>query len=327
MASSPARPPPPDAASLDRSRSPLVGAVRFSENFWFEAPSGGWRNAFSWLPPEPVPLRAVIILFHGYGEHALRYQPLGEAWAQQGLAVYAMDHARHGHNLDNTGFTGMRRLPFANLVGDAVGFIEYVHGRHAAAPFFLMGHSMGGLVALLAALRVQERHRSLGGFRGMVLSAPALRVGGQGLVPRHSVYSPAWQALTRLLDTLSAGFWPNTGAPTAQCTTTKGFGEANDADERHFGGMICAGWGVQFVDASEYALSRAAEVRCPFYICHGGADVVVLPAGTAALHARASTPAADKEKVVYPSLLHEALNEPQRHEVMEDMLRWVRSRL
>ena len=91
--------------------------------------------------------------------------------------------------------------------------------------------------------------------------------------------------------------------------------------------MICAGWGVQFVDASEYALSRAAEVRCPFYICHGGADVVVLPAGTAALHARASTPAADKEKVVYPSLLHEALNEPQRHEVMEDMLRWVRSRL
>lgn len=171
----------PKRRSLEKlagSASPLVDAVRFSRNFWFRAP-GGWRNAYAWLPAAGTPVRATVVILHGYGEHALRYQPVGEAWAVEGLAVYAIDHAGHGENPCHGGFFGMRTVPIDSLVEDALAFARHVSTElQPGAPFFLMGHSMGGMLSFLAAIQAQDWP----GFRGILLSAPTFRLGGQGLV-------------------------------------------------------------------------------------------------------------------------------------------------
>jgi alpha-beta hydrolase superfamily lysophospholipase len=167
---------------LAGSASPLVDAVRFSRNFWYKAPNG-WRNAYAWLPPAGRPIRGTLALFHGYGEHALRYQPLGEAWAKEGFAVYAMDHAGHGENPSNGGFFGMRTVRFESLVEDALAFARHVSTElQPGAPFFLMGHSMGGMISFLAALDAHDWPN----FRGLILSAPTFKLGGQGLVRASS---------------------------------------------------------------------------------------------------------------------------------------------
>ena len=94
MAEDAAEPRRRSAAEVAGSSSPLVDAVRFSRNFWFRAPGDGWRNAYAWLPEADAgAVSAVVVLLHGYGEHALRYQPVGEEWAKHGVGVYAIDHA------------------------------------------------------------------------------------------------------------------------------------------------------------------------------------------------------------------------------------------
>ena len=192
------------AEELATSASPLVDAVRFSRNFWFKSSDDGWRNAYAWTPPEGTPIKASVILFHGMGEHALRYQPVGEAWAKEGFAVYALDHAGHGENPCNKGFFGLRKVSISAMVDDAVAFARHISTEvHPGTPFYLMGHSMGGLIAAQAGLRTQEWE----GFKGIVFSAPALRLAGQGLVPRHSVYVPFWANVACFLDAVSAGYW------------------------------------------------------------------------------------------------------------------------
>lgn len=316
--------PPPTrrtAAALASSASPLVDAVRFSRNFWFRAPHG-WRNAYAWLP-EARP-SAVLVLLHGYGEHALRYQRVGEAWAAEGIGVYAMDHAGHGENPCNRGFWGMRDVHFTTLVEDAFAFAKHVSTElHAGMPFFLMGHSMGAIVAVLAAISAQK----WAAFHGLLLSSPAIRLAGQGIVPRDSLYDPLWMRVACLLDKFSAGFWPNSGAPVEQCTLEPGFADRNRSDCKHFGGMICVGFGRRFVAASQMAASCLAELHCAILVMHGSADTVALPLGSTWIMERASTPPRRKTLHVYKGGLHEILNTDQRADVMRDVTTWIRSRL
>jgi alpha-beta hydrolase superfamily lysophospholipase len=91
--------------------------------------------------------------------------------------------------------------------------------------------------------------------------------------------------------------------------------------------MICVGFARRFIQSTSDAASRRAELRCPFFIVHGGADTISLPAGSALLHEGASTPKDMRQRKEYPGGLHEMLNSDQRETVMQDVMGWVRSRL
>src|SRR3954447_18147573 len=110
--------------------------------------------------------RYVVLLSHGYGEHARRYDHVAEALVADGAVVYAPDH--HGHGRSD----GERAL-----ADDLEGAVEDLHlvaeaaqAENAGPPTVLIGHSMGGLIAA----RYGQRYGSE--LRALVLSGPA--VGG-----------------------------------------------------------------------------------------------------------------------------------------------------
>jgi alpha-beta hydrolase superfamily lysophospholipase len=63
------------------------------------------------------------------------------------------------------------------------------------------------------------------------------------------------------------------------------------------------------------------SITLPVLVLHGGADTVAQPAGSKMIHARVSS--TDKDLKIYPELYHEILNEPEREEVMTDILAWL----
>ena len=104
----------------------------------------------AWLPAGEV--RAALLVVHGLGEHGGRYRGLAERFVAQGYALYAPDHLGHGRSAG-------RRLVlerFTDYTGPLAIFAAMVRRWQADKPLFLVGHSMGGLIALLHLPEHQE---------------------------------------------------------------------------------------------------------------------------------------------------------------------------
>merc|ERR1712080_90262 len=71
---------------------------------------------------------------------------------------------------------------FDVFINDCVKIIHFVEAKFPDLPYFLFGHSMGGLIAAQATLKLQERRPSWK-CKGVVLSAPAFRSQGNWLAP------------------------------------------------------------------------------------------------------------------------------------------------
>src|SRR4051812_2586618 len=114
----------------------------------------------AWLPEgEP---RAVIVLAHGASEHGGRYAWTGEELTRRGYAVYAIDHRGHGRSAGDRAVIDRMR----NAVEDLHTLVERAARAHPGRPLVLLGHSMGGAVALA----YTAEHE--GGPDALVLSGP-----------------------------------------------------------------------------------------------------------------------------------------------------------
>lgn len=124
----------------------------------------------AWPVEDP---RAVVVVAHGAGEHAGRYEALAGALGAAGYAVYADDHVGHGR-------TGLAAGSFGSLgpgqnrgaLAALVQVIESVRDRYPGVPLVLLGHSWGSLLSQ----QVLARHSGL--LHGLVLSGTTLAVPG-----------------------------------------------------------------------------------------------------------------------------------------------------
>ena len=128
---------------------------------WLEMPDGQPLRLHDWPLPQA---RGGVLIVHGLGEHAVRYDRLARWFNTLGYAVRAWDQRGHGQS---PGPRGVLNHP-----DDLLADLSVVHADYArtlgAAPL-LLGHSMGGLVALRAVLDERVIPQAL------VLSSPALR--------------------------------------------------------------------------------------------------------------------------------------------------------
>ena len=126
--------------------------------------SRGRIHHTAWLPDGDV--RAVVVFCHGgFGEHLGLYEPLGRRLAADGIAVHALDAVGHGRS------DGERdlMLTWDDYVDDARTLAELARAQHPDRPLVLMGHSGGGVAALLLAQRSPDLAQAL------VVSAPPAR--------------------------------------------------------------------------------------------------------------------------------------------------------
>jgi alpha-beta hydrolase superfamily lysophospholipase len=130
-----------------------------------------------WGPAEPA---AVILAFHGYGDHGRStFAAAAADWEARGIATLAVDQRGFGRSASRGRWPGAEAL-----VADAVVISAQVRARYPCVPLIVVGHSMGGGIVLAAAAQGLEAD-------GIVLAAPAIW-GGKYLNPAYR--AAAWTA-------------------------------------------------------------------------------------------------------------------------------------
>jgi alpha-beta hydrolase superfamily lysophospholipase len=66
---------------------------------------------------------------------------------------------------------------------------------------------------------------------------------------------------------------------------------------------------------------RVTELTLPLLVMYGTGDELVPPEGSVMVHERAGS--ADKRIISYEGLYHEILNEPERAQVVGDLIAWL----
>lgn len=234
-----------------------------------------------------------VLVVHGLGEHSGRYERTGAMLAEAGLNVTSFD-------LVGFGATGGPR-------GHIDSWSEYLdqvqrHLEPLARPSVLLGHSMGGAIALEYALSERPQPDYL------VLSAPALGGGA------------AWQ---RKLAPISAKLAPRLQVPNAlkgeQLSRDPAVGEAYFADPLVLV-KSSASLGAALFASMDRSRAALHSLRLPTLVLHGGLDTIVPPDSTVPL-------AAVAERRLLPKLRHEIFNEPEGPEVVAEVIAWLRSQI
>ena len=256
--------------------------------------------AQAWLPDRHP--RSVIVVAHGLGEHSGRYAGLAEALVGAGHAVYAYDQRGHGRSPGARANIGR----FEHLVSDFGAFAGRAARQHPDAPVFLLGHSMGGAVAFATALRLP------GAVRGVVLSAPALAA--------TDTASGTRKLLARLLSTVApnAGVWRIDASAISRDPVVV---RAYTSDPLVHHGSVPARTVVELLDAMAGFLFQAPKLRLPTLVLHGTRDALVPVDATRPVYQ-----ALDAQKRTikyYEGLYHEVFNEPERAQVVADLLHWL----
>lgn len=254
----------------------------------------------AWLPDGDP--RAVVLLFHGLGEHSGRYQYLAGSLVGAGCAVHALDHRGHGRSDGKRVF--VKR--YAEFQADLLQFRTLVEGQHPGSPLIVLGHSMGGNLAMGHVLDHQA------GVAGLALSGAALQI--------PSDVSPALRTVAGVLAKIAPGLRPQ-GLDASAISRDPDVVAQYRADPLVFTGKISAGLAGALFESIDGFQRRFAELRLPLLVMHGTDDKLVPVSSSHALEAAAVN--ATVTTHYYDGLFHEIFNEPERDRVIGDLIAWL----
>lgn len=137
-----------------------------------------------------APRRGVAVLLHGLGESSLGFAHLLAAPAFEGWQLLAIDLPGYGRSIST-------EEPHRGLAHHAETLVEWLAGL--GRPPVLIAHSMGAVVALLAAERAPERIRAILDIEGNVAAGDCRYSGHIARIPERQ-WVP--DGLARLRDTV-----------------------------------------------------------------------------------------------------------------------------
>lgn len=249
--------------------------------------------------------KAVVVLVHGYGEHIGRYEYVAAALNRAGYTVIGADHRLHGRS------EGLPRA-YVTKIDQLVDDLKLVwdKAKHPDKPTFMLGHSMGGLVAACFALRHQDE------MQGLVTSGAAL--------PSRESISVTLISAVRLI-AKTAPWVPSLRIYGRSLSHDPQIAASYDSDPLNHHGAMKAATLWACVKAGGDAIQHAHTLKIPLLMLHGGKDRVVPNKATQTFFERAGVQ--DKTLKIYPGLFHEIFNEPEKDEILQTVVTWLDAHL
>ncbi len=248
--------------------------------------------------------KANILIVHGLHEHCLRYAHVAEALNKIGLNVFTFDLRGHGQS----------EGPKVNIksVDEYREDVEIVYQSIPKdIPFFILGHSMGGLI-VTDFLLFNERNN----VNGVILSGPALEVGED--------ISYFLIKIVNLLGSILPNL-PTQKLDVKLVSRDPVEVEKYAADQLNYLGGTKAGLGKALLERIGEIKPKFQNFNYPVLIMHGGADKITNIKGSKQLFTDAKS--IDKTYKEWEGAYHEIFNETNKAEVIEYMTDWVEKRI
>jgi alpha-beta hydrolase superfamily lysophospholipase len=257
-------------------------------------------------PGQGAPARGVVLIVHGLGEHAGRYDHVANALSNWGFEVCAYDQRGHG---ESTGVPGT--LPSNSaLLDDLAEVMDDTRQQYPRLPLILLGHSLGGLVASrFVSLNMRK-------VEALVLSSPALDAG--------------LGAFQKLLLKVLPGIAPNLRVANGLDATFISRDPQVVKDylaDRLVHNKISPRLGQFIATAGPATVATAEKWRTPTLLMYAGADKLVNPEGSRRFAELAAQSKAVKPGTVtakcFDGYYHELFNELQPAPVFEMLKTWL----
>ena len=258
----------------------------------------------TWTPN--VEPRGAVVLSHGFGEHARRYDHVARRFGEAGLVTYALDHRGHGRS----GGRRVRVRRLSEYTDDFATLVGIADREHPGLTRTVLGHSMGGGIALAYASEHGPDYDLL------VLSGPAIAA-QDGVKPLLAVVGKVVGAVlprvpVQQLDANAVSRDPDVVAD-------------YNADPQVWHGKVPAGVARALLLVGQSMPQRAQALTKPLLVVHGSDDRLIPARGSERLVERGASE--DVHLKIYPGLFHEVFNEPERDLVLDDVVSWIEARL
>jgi alpha-beta hydrolase superfamily lysophospholipase len=262
--------------------------------------------------------RGALLVIHGLGEHSGRYRELAEQAMKLKLDVHLMDLRGHGRSTGTRGH-------FASLdehhqdIGAWISHLVSSGALRGDLPCFLLGHSLGGLIALTF-IPKYARGPLNPELSGLCLSAPAV---GLPWNPLRAMEGKLARRLPRFLQSLHVP----TGISSESLTHDKRELELYLADP------LVHRW---ITPAAYIAMERGMrslpklikDLDLPLLFLLSGKDKVVDTRAAERFARKVAVAHPGKVEVrVFHTFFHEPFHESKRERAFLELKRWILKRL
>lgn len=259
-------------------------------------------NGICWKPEEKV--NALICLIHGHGDHIMRFRHMAAWLSQKGIAIVGMDLRGHGNSEGKRG-----HIPsYSQLLDDVSQLLIEGEKQFNGIPIFLYGHSMGGNIV---ANYVLQRTPLI---KGAILSGPWLRL--------ELKTSGIRILLGRIMNYIWPGFSQHSKLPTKFLSRDKDIVIQYENDPLVHD-KISARLAISIMDQGEWAIKNSSKCLVPLLIMHGANDPICSP--SASKEFASGVKSVSVQTNFFAGLFHEIHNEPEKEEVFNTVLGWVKT--
>ncbi|GAF75331.1 unnamed protein product [marine sediment metagenome] len=255
----------------------------------------------AWIPEKP---KAVVQVVHGFAEHSGRYMNVVNQITPLKYAIYADDHRGHGKSDGKRNYVDN----LDQYIEDEKVLFDLIKSKHPELPIFMLGHSMGSMIALLFTNKYEPV------LKGLILSGTGTGA-GEGT-------SKTLKLIVRGLAKLAPKKYINPGLKAEKLSHDSEVVQAYENDPLVNSDKITIRLGFELMKFFAKFDPITHSLKLPLLIQCGGEDSLVKGSEDALRNAFNME---DKTILIYDGLYHEVYNEiiEEREKVLNDLSNWL----
>lgn len=255
----------------------------------------------AWIPEKS---KAVVQVVHGFAEHSGRYMNVVNQLTPLGYVIYANDHRGHGKSDGKRNYVDY----FDQYIEDEKKLYDLIKNKHHNLPIFMLGHSMGSMIALV----FTKKYEPL--LRGLILS-------GTGTGAGESI-SKTLKVIVKVLAKITPKKYINPGLEADKLSHDSEVVQAYENDPLVNADKITIRLGWELMNNFEKFDSITDNLKLPLLVQCGAEDSLIKGSEEVLRNAFNME---DKTIIIYDGLYHEVYNEikEESEKVLNDLSNWL----